>query len=280
MADKSPVLARPHIPKASTRIEDASAAIADVRDQLDTTSLAGVMLCCSTAHDFQALGPAIAASFDCPVFALSTAGELHFGHDQYSIIGLGFPASLFDVLAVHAWPVNQTAAAATALKRHNGGRLDERQHFALVGFDGQAYQSKAFHTLATTFDKLVFAGGAAGSVDGKGYVYAAGQFKPGYASCIVLGSRVPFEVFSVDIHGEDPHGLDYQLLQEYLKQRMPDILFSLGFEEVDYRGRPVVSDFTIEDALNALNMSGFSTNMQFYGKNSRVRGISGLVFGA
>ncbi|MEM8486834.1 MAG: FIST N-terminal domain-containing protein [Bacteroidota bacterium] len=280
MADKSPVLARPHIPKASTRLDAPDEAIADIRAQLDTTRLAGVMLCCATSYDFDALGPAIASAFDCPVLAVASEGELHFGHDQHSIIGVGFPSALFDVQAMHAWPVASTMQAATALKAHDGGMLDQQDHLGLVCFDGRSELREPLLSMGAVFDQLTLAGAASGLVNGHGSVYAAGSFQENYAACMVLMSHVRFEPFSIEIELSDLNAVDYQLLVDALKKRMPDILFTLGFEDLQYRHQPCASTMDISSALNTLNMSGFSTTAQLVGREVRSRGVSGIVFGA
>lgn len=280
MADKSPVLARPHIPKASTHLDAPGEAIADIRAQLDTTRLAGVMLCCANSYGFDALGPAIASAFDCPVLAVASEGELHFGHDQHSIIGVGFPSALFEVQAIHAWPVTHTAQAAAALKAHDGGILDQQDHIGLVCFDGGSEQRESLSSMGAVFDQLTIAGAASGLVNGHGSVYAAGRFKENYAACMVLASRVRFESFSVEIELPGQRAVDYKLLVDGLKERMPDILFTLGFENLQYRHQPGASTMDISSALNTLNMSGFSTSAQLVGGELRSRGVSGVVFGA
>ncbi len=278
MARKSPVLVRPHIPKASTRLEGPEDAIAAISEQLDTTRLAGVMLCCATSYDFDALGPAIAEAFDCPVLAVASEGELQFGHDQHSIVGIGFPAALFEVQALYAWPVAQTARAAAALKTHKGGVLDTPDHIGLVCFDGQSEQLNSLLSLGSAFDDLAFAGAATGRVQGHGRVYDQGNFKSDHAACMVLASRVSFEVFSIE--AEDQSVVDYQRLVDALKKRMPDILFTIGFEGLLDRQTLALPDVTIADTLNTLNLSGFSTAEQLVGKEFRARGFSGVVFGA
>lgn len=280
MARKSPVLVRPHIPKASTRLERPEDAIADINEQLDTTRLAGVMLCCATSYDFDALGPAIDAAFDCPVLAVASEGELHFGHDQQSIVGIGFPSALFEVQALYAWPVAQTSRAAAALKTHNGGVLDTPRHIGLVCFDGQSEQLESLLSLGSAFENLAFAGAATGKVQGCGRVYDQGGFKRDHAVCMVMASRVSFEVFSIEVEAEEQNVADYQRLVHALKKRMPDILFTLGFEGLLDRQTPALPDVTIADALNTLNLSGFSTSAQLVRDGFRARGISGVVFGA
>ncbi|MFK7845999.1 MAG: FIST N-terminal domain-containing protein [Rhodothermales bacterium] len=274
MAHNSLVLARPHIPKAETSIQHAKDAVLDFAGQLEGPALACVIFFCSSTYDLDELSRNMKAAFSCPVFGCTTAGEIGLRYQKKSIIGVGLPASLFNVRAVQNTLLQDFDNALDQLSV----KLDEAQHLGIALFDGLASQKDQVINLQNRLYDLNVVGAAAGDIygDKPGFIYADGQFKSDAVSLLVLEPRISFKPFSFTEESEQDLLKSSRHRIETLRKTMPDILFTIGFEH--YKRRLNIEskqlNRDVERMLSPLNFTGFSTLTGLRGD-----AFNGVVFG-
>lgn len=284
MADKSLVLARPYIPKAEVKLDSVRDAMEAITQQLQGPSLACVLFFGASEIATQESEEILGRAFDCPVIGCTTNGEIGLRYRKQSLIGIGLPASLFRVRflleAVEEPSVSRDWPASIAVSSN------PNQALGLLFYDDSFADAVQVDAMRTELEarlplSLLRAGSTSDAVP---RIYVDGEFRSGVAGLLVLESRLPFAHFSVTQNdlGTSPALIEdrYHSAIAEMRERMPDILLTLGFESLVQRQSNEQAGMTslMERLLGPLNIAGFTMGQGT--ENAAVPGFSGVVFGA
>ena len=204
MPNSSQVLARPHIPRAETSLQDARAAVIDFKAQIGDSDLDSVLFFCSAEYDLAELADEMNSAFSCPVFGCTTAGEIGLRYQTKSLIGVGFPKRHFKI---HAKLIESLKdfdfEACFQLKRSileemGSDTIDLDRSLGLVLIDGLSVQEERLvANLYNCFEGLKIVGGSAGDnlKFEEALVYADGRFVSEAALFAFIETDLPFKTF-------------------------------------------------------------------------------------
>lgn len=168
-------------------------------DQIDNDAASLAVIFVSPAYDLDALGPAIAATFPCPVLACTTAGELnHAGYVEHTLTGCTIASQDLAVATVFLPSlrrfVRDTAAEWTAPPP----ALSDARRLALLMLDGVSMEEDAVAALLQPLlGGIPCVGASAG--DGGAFrttrVYHDGAFHSGAGMIALIDTTLPFTTF-------------------------------------------------------------------------------------
>lgn len=196
---------------ASSSKDDPQAAAGDVIDAIDPSTLAGILIFCSSHYDLDQVARAINRRCEgIPVVGCTSSGEItSAGLSEGSITAIGFPASEFalhpmrfedldhfdGVVAQHQ--VRRLIADATTASAELGPTISRAALFLVDGLSHREEMLAA--TLQEALGEIPLIGGSSG--DGMAFkqtfIFHEGQFRRDAALVAVLSSRRPMTVFRV-----------------------------------------------------------------------------------
>lgn len=194
---------------AWTALTDTRAAFADVRAQIAQPSPSCVLFYCSPKHDLDALARAIGESYDCPVMACTTAGEVVPGYG-YVENGLGAASLSSPELEVAQEPITDVraldAVAALQIKTRLLQRLDPirepgKTTFAMLLIDGLCEREEfVTATLYGALGGIPLIGGSAGEAGQlqETRVLVHGRFRTHAAVLTLFKTSLPCLIFKTD----------------------------------------------------------------------------------
>lgn len=199
---------------ACSSAEDASRAMGEVLAQLQTSSLAGAFLFCSSRYDLERIAAA-AARLDggLQLVGCTTAGEITpAGATSGAIAAIGFPAAAFTLRTVvfhdldNFDPVAAQRSVIAALSEANakpppsGGQVHQA---AILLIDGLSRREELIaHTLQHILGDIPLVGGSAGddmTFQGA-HLLHGGAFHADAAVLAILSATRPLEVFRAGRH--------------------------------------------------------------------------------
>ena len=194
---------------AATRIDDPEQAVAELFRQLDPTSLAGILLFCSSRYDLDSLAAAVARrSEGLTIVGCTSSGELTpEGISDGTITAIGFPAAEFRLCAtrfedldhfdaVRAQQAVRALVADAAESARPLGPHPARAAIFLV--DGLSHREEMLTiTLQDALGDVPLIGGSSG--DGlafkETFILHDGRFRRDAALVAILTSSRPMKVF-------------------------------------------------------------------------------------
>ena len=288
MADKSPVLARPFIPRAATSIQDTQAAAQDFISQLDGPELGGVLFFADSNYDLEKLGPALHAAYSCPIIGCTSAEQIGLRFLENSLVGLGLPASLFKLHTTPPIPLAQVTDdwalqfREMIHKQLQISATNQANQFAgLVLYDGSADKAQ-LTALTQPFHEISLVCAGAGDKENGGLVYSAGTFSRGTAIFAFLESKLPFQSFAFSENTGTP--LSTTVIQHEihnLRKTISDPILTIGFESMQHRVSLETAEISQETArmLTSIHFLGFTASQVLH-NNSSVDSLAGIAFGA
>ncbi|NYZ61950.1 FIST N-terminal domain-containing protein [Luteimonas deserti] len=187
---------------AQTQQRDVIAAMRELSDRLGPDDLDGILFFCDPDNDLDALGPAIRATFACPVVGCTSSGQI--GPEGFQACGmlvaglrggslrlLPFPIAPLSDLQAQAALVSETVQEIVAA-------APDRRHFGLLLVDGlSACEEFLAAALYQMFGNVPLVGGSAGDNlrFERTHVYYDGRFLQDAAVFALFESAVPFATF-------------------------------------------------------------------------------------
>jgi hypothetical protein len=194
---------------ASTAIDDPRLATRTVLSQLDLSSLAGVILLCSSSYALDLVAAEITRRpHDCTIIGCTTAGNITVqGFAQNTLTAIGFSADDFSLEAIRFDHLDEFEPLSVKLaverlvmeSREKSARLGDRlNRVALLLIDGLSHREEMFaHALQNCLGPVPLIGGSA--ADGMALqrccVLYDGAFRDDCATLAILASRRPMKVF-------------------------------------------------------------------------------------
>ena len=194
---------------ASSDLRDPVAAIEAIFRALDPTTLAGLILFCSSRYDLDLLAAAIAQrSEGLTVIGCTSSGEISpSGPREGSITAIGFPASDFTMSALCFQPLDrfdagqahqEVRALVANAAAHSKALGCEQSRAAIFLVDGLSHREEMLTvTVQDALGEIPLIGGSSG--DGldfrETFVFHDGAFRRNAAIMAVLSSRRRMQVF-------------------------------------------------------------------------------------
>ncbi len=189
----------------SSELADPAAAIAELRAAIDQPGIRAVVLFCSPTYDLDGLGAAIRASFDCPVIACTSAGQI--GPTGYQRGGITGASLASEELAVQPYLVSplsrcrEGALRAAALIRARLAVLPGHlRAFGLLLVDGLSLAEETLTSVLyqSTGDLPIFGGSAGDDLAfQRTAVYWDGKFLSDAAVFALFETSHPFATFKL-----------------------------------------------------------------------------------
>lgn len=192
------------VQQAHTLNPDADRAIAEICEHLDARSASVNLLFCSPDYDLEKLGRRIASSFQTPVVACTTAGQL--GQNGFQKVGITAVSLKSPELRVNPYlisPLSECQARASEVAFSAMSGLLERgseRAFGLVLVDGASRsEERLAASLYQSLGTIPLVGGSAGDeLAFRGtYVYHEGRFVQEAALFALFETTLPFTTFKV-----------------------------------------------------------------------------------
>jgi hypothetical protein len=194
---------------ASSSIDDSRGAIRAVFAKLDLSSLAGVLLFCSSRYALEQIATETQRyEPPCTIIGCTTAGEIgRQGFADGALIAIGFPASDFTLNATRFDQLDEfdpvgvkvTVERLVVEARAESARLGDRLHrVALLLIDGLSHREELFaHALQNCLGPTPLIGGSAG--DNMAFrqtgILHKGVFRRDSAALAILTSRRSLQPF-------------------------------------------------------------------------------------
>ncbi|MDR1849609.1 MAG: FIST C-terminal domain-containing protein [Zoogloeaceae bacterium] len=189
---------------------DAVAAVQELLAQTREIEPDFLLFFCSSKYDLAALGKAIEASFTCPAFGCTTAGEI-LGGEGYIEGSIVCAAVASGKISMRLFPIMdlQAFVKATADPMRSFFETYWKHSFALLLIDGlSALEEVVVGYINQTFKGLVPLIGASAADDFRlahTYVYFEGAFHENAAVLAFFETSLPFQAFH--IHHFVPTGM-------------------------------------------------------------------------
>jgi len=196
-----------HVKRAETTIADELLAVKAFAEAVYQDDMAAVIFFCSAKYDWDKLGAAIQAQFDCPVIGCTSAGEIGSTYQQGGLVGASFSAATFHIQTKLIRPLDQfdakSAAELTNELKANlafSESLDAGRAFGVVLIDGLSLlEEQTITALYHALMPLSIVGGSAGdNLEFKQTgIYADGQFHSNAALFVLIETTLPFRTFKL-----------------------------------------------------------------------------------
>lgn len=193
-------MSRISVRSGTTRQPSATAAIGELCEQMVQPAMGLAIIFVSPAYDLDALGPAIAAHFPCPVLSCTTAGELSgAGYAQQTLSGVTIASP--ELRAQVEFIPSLAAFVGTGdLTSVPEGPARGVRRFGLTLLDGLSMLEEPVTALiqAKCGEMPVIGGSAADGLRfGSASIYHGGAFHTGAGVLCVVETSLPFATFMV-----------------------------------------------------------------------------------
>ena len=194
-----------HVPRAEVALVDPADAVAEFKAQLGSVELGAVLFFCSPEYDPAALNAAMTAAFSCPIMGCTTAGEIGNTYRSHTLVGVGLPASYFNVQVrlirdLDHFNIQSSNACRqsidAAFAQTEGLKNSRRLGFVLI--DGLSVQEElTIAALFKSFEGMEIVGGSSGDylAFNKTTVFGEGTFASNAAAFAVIETNLPFRTF-------------------------------------------------------------------------------------
>lgn len=182
-----------------SREPDTERAFRDLVDQIGNDAASLAVLFVSPSYDLTRLGPAIAATFTCPVLACTTAGELNgHGYVDHTITGCTIASQDLAVATVFLPSLHRFVRDTAAEWTPPPPALSDARRVALLMLDGVSMEEDAVAAMLQPLlggVPCVGASAAGGDEFRAAYVYHEGAFHGGAGVIALIDTTLPFSTF-------------------------------------------------------------------------------------
>jgi hypothetical protein len=190
--------------QAHTSELDVDRALAELSERLDTRGASANLLFCSSRYDLERLGHKIATTFQTPVVACTTSGQLgQGGFQKGGITAVSLTSAELRMTPYLITPLSECQARASeAAFAAMSGLLEHgaERAFGLVLVDGMSgSEERLAASLYQSLGNIPLIGGSAGdelAFEGT-YVYHEGRFLRDAAIFALFETSLPFATFKV-----------------------------------------------------------------------------------
>lgn len=194
---------------AWTAVNDTRSAFQEVRDRVAQPSPACVLFYCSPRHDLDVLARGIAESYDCPVLACTTAGEVvpGYGYVEGGLAAASLSSPYMKVVQdvipdVRCLDPGGALEMKARLMEALGASSDpDETCFGILLIDGLSEREEfVAATLHGALGGIPLIGGSAGTSmpPTETFVLADGRFRTGAAVLTLVRTSLPCALFKTD----------------------------------------------------------------------------------